>query len=203
MRNDHYPAGTVRHLLQTDLVSPQTKKVLQQRLDKPVVTEPAFFSKDEFATLQAVCKRLLPQPPKRKEQIDVAGILDTNFSEGNTSNGWRYDALPADDVSIKKGLQAIEQTAQSIYSKAFHEIDTSEQDIILIGVQQKKGSDEGWQNLPSHLFFEELLSSLVEIYYSHPIGKEEIGDVSFADTKGWHHIQLNQLESQEPNSNKE
>ncbi len=198
MRNDHYPQGTVRALLQTDLVTPQTKKVLQERLDKPVVTEPTFFTKEEFQTLQAVCKRLLPQPEERIEQIDLAGILDTNFSKGNTSNGWRYDAMPTDEEAAHQGLQAIETTSQSLYGKAFHKLETNQQDELLSHIQHKKIDIYIWKDVSSDLFFEELLSALAEIYYSHPVGKEDIGDVSFADTKGWHQIQINQTDEQEP-----
>jgi hypothetical protein len=52
--------------------------------------------------------------------------------------------------------------------------------------------------VPANKFFEELLASLAELYYSHPLAKEEIGEVAFADKKGWQQIGLNQLESHEP-----
>ncbi len=198
MRNDHYPSGTVQTLLQTDFVLPQTKEVLQKRLDTPIVIEPSFFSNEEFSTLQAVCKRLLPQPHNRKNQIDLAGILDTNCKENKTGNGWRYDVMPTDEEAYHQGLQAIEQSSRSLYGKAFQELSNNEQDELLQAVQQKTIEGKWWNNLPSNLFFEKLMASLVEIYYSHPIGKDEIGDASFADAKGWHLVQLNEREEREP-----
>ena len=206
MRNDFYPSGTVRTLLQTDLVLQQTKEVLEKRLNIPLVTEPSFFTPEEFITLQAVSNRLLPQPVDRKNHIDVAGIFDTCLKENRTENGWRYDAMPPDKEAFKKGFQAIEESSQSLYGKAFQKLEIEKQDAILYSVQQKDIKGKIWKVLPSHLFFAELMALLTEIYYSHPAGKDEIGDVSFADAKGWELIQLNQREAQEPkatNKNKE
>ncbi len=47
-------------------------------------------------------------------------------------------------------------------------------------------------------FFEELLAQIVEIYYSRPEAKEEIGEVAYADAKGWQKIGLNEMEIREP-----
>lgn len=198
MRNDHYSPGTVQDLLQTDFVSPQTKQTLQQRLDTPVAATPSFFTQEEFVTLQAICKRLLPQPEDRQNPIDLAGILDSNLKDGKASNGWRYDVMPSDEKAYHMGLQAIEKSSQSRYGKAFHTLGNDKQDQLLQAIQQKKEKGNEWEKIPSNLFFEELMASLAEIYYGHPIGKDEIGDVSFADTKGWQHIQLNEKESREP-----
>ena len=198
MRNDFYPQETVQQLLQTDLVTSQTKKVLQQRLQTPKITEPSFFTEAEFTTLQAVCNRLLPQPAHREQNVDFAGILDTNFKEGKTDNGWRYNAMPPDDKAFKLGLAAIEQTAVTQYGHSFHLITIQEEDSILSDVQAQKVMGDLWNDIPSHFFFKELLALLCEIYYSHPTGKNEIGDASMADANGWHRIQLNELEKAEP-----
>lgn len=198
MRNDHYPLGTVQNILQTDFVLPQTKEVLQQRLNTPVVIEPSFFTKEEFVTLQVLCNCLLPQPSDRKNEIDTAGIFDTNSKEGKTGNGWRYDSMPPDATAYKQGLQAIEQSAQSQYGKAFQHLEERQQHKLITAVQEGTVDNDLWKNIPSQLFFKEIFSLLAEIYFSHPVGKEEIGEVSFADAKGWHNIQLNEREIQEP-----
>ncbi len=198
MRNDFYPEGTAEKLLQTGFLSPQTKKVFVERLHTPVVSEPAFFTKPEFITLQAVSKRMLPQPKHRKQKIDLAGVFDTNYAKKKPGNGWRYNDMPPDEVAIKEGLKAIEASSQSRYGKAFDKLKESDQDELLQAVYEGKMKNAEWHNLPSDRFFEELFSSLVEIYYSHPFGRDEIGDVSYADTKGWHQIQLHEKEEREP-----
>lgn len=198
MRNDFYPEGTAEKLLMTDLISPQTKKVFEERLNTPVVIGPSFFSGEEFATLQAISKRMLPQPEERKQKIDLPGIFDTNFAKKKPGNGWRYDTMPPDEDAIKQGLQAVEINSKTLYGKAFEELSESAQDELLQSVHDGKSTGEEWKELPSDKFFEELFSSLVEIYYSHPAGRDEIGDVSYADTRGWHKIELNEREEKEP-----
>lgn len=198
MRNDYYPLGTVESLLQTDFVLPQTKQALSNRLNAPVVVTPSFFTGEEFTTLKAVCERILPQPQDRQNKIDLAGIVDTNLHNNKIANGWRYDEMPPDEKAYRMGLQAIEQSAQKLYSKAFRDLEDNEKDELLQAVQQGEIKGEEWQGLPPRLFFEELMASLVEIYYSHPTGKDEIGDASFADAKGWDLVQLNEREKREP-----
>ena len=198
MRNDFYPEGTAERLLQTDFISPQTKRVFEERLNTPVVSEPSFFSKEEFETLQAVANRMLPQPENRKQKIDITGILDTNFAKHKPGNGWRYDTMPPDEEAMKRGLQATKISSQSRFGKGFHVLQEDEQIDLLQAIHNGEAEEKEWKGLPSDKFFEELFSSLVEIYYSHPIGRDEIGDTSYADTKGWYHIKQNEREDREP-----
>ncbi len=43
MTNDHYPTGSVRALLQTDLVKPNTQAVLKDRFQKEKRIVPVFL----------------------------------------------------------------------------------------------------------------------------------------------------------------
>ncbi len=43
MRNDHYPAGFVRALLNTDSVTPQTRDILIERIERKKLIVPVFF----------------------------------------------------------------------------------------------------------------------------------------------------------------
>lgn len=195
IQHSDYTPGTITKLLETDFVLPQTKKVLQQRLEKKMVDKPTFFSEEAFEVVKAVCNRLIPQ--KDHVYIDLAGILDTHLSENN-GNGWRYNAMPPDQESFEKGVKGIDDAAEASFKKRFTALDEIQQDEILTAVQNGNVAGAVWQRVPANLFFEELLSRLVEIYYSHPLAKDTIGDVSFADAKGWQHIQLNEKEEQEP-----
>jgi gluconate 2-dehydrogenase gamma chain len=195
MQQINYPSGTVRALLQTDLVLPQTKEVLQQRLSQPPVTKPRFFSSSAFEILKAVCNRLIPQT--EHAPIDLAGLLDASLAQ-NRGNGWRYNAMPPDQESFRLGIDGIEEAAQVLNGSCFIALSAAEQDEVLLAVQNGNVAGKAWQNQPSNLFFVELLSRLVEHYYGHPLAKESIGEVAFADAKGWQHIQLNEHEPQEP-----
>ncbi len=75
MRNDHYPSGSVRKLLKTDLVKPPTHTVLKDRLERDKTITPVFFDIKTFDILSSVCMRLIPQED-RLDKIDLPGLLD-------------------------------------------------------------------------------------------------------------------------------
>ncbi len=196
MRNDHYPQGTVEALLPTGLVTAATRRALEERLQKPVVTTPRFFNERLFITVRAVCDRLLPQPDSERK-VDLAGGLDTLLADGK-GNGWRYDLLPADEETFVKGLTGIDETATFIFGNDFYLLPIIQQDAVLVSIQSGTATDPTWEIIAPALFFEELLAAIVELYYSHPYAKEEIGEVAMADAKGWQKIGLNELEAHEP-----
>lgn len=196
MRNDTYPQGTVSALLDTDLVTSETRDVLQERLERKEIIKPSFFDNETFITLRAVCNRLIPQSNPKKA-VDVAGCLDSILAEGK-GNGWRYNELPPDDKAYLTGLYGINETSKIMFRTAFKLLDEAKQDDVLHSIQDNTASGKTWETMPAHLFFEELLAAIVEIYYSHPYAKEEIGEVAMADAKGWQKIGLNELEAHEP-----
>ncbi len=85
-----------------------------------------------------------------------------------------------------------------MYNEKFIDLTEAGQDEVLVKVQSGNAAGKTWKQMPSRLFFEELLTLLTELYYSHPLAKEEIGEVAFADGKGWQNIGLNEHEAHEP-----
>jgi gluconate 2-dehydrogenase gamma chain len=191
----HYPTGTVRALLSTTLVTPNTREVLEERLNQPV-TAPRFFATDAFATLRAVCARLIPQHDHH-EPIDLAGAIDQRLAE-NKTDGWRYDDMPPDADAYTQGLQGLDESARLTFGVAFVDLTSEQQDQMLSMVQRGGAPGEIWKTIPQQRFFEELLAETCECYYSHPIAQEEIGYVGMADANGWQRIGLNELETHEP-----
>lgn len=196
MRNDHYPVGTVSALLHTDLVKPNTMEVLLDRLDKKHSVVPRFFDEKSFQVLHALCTCLIPQA-NRLQAIDLPGLLEEHLISG-AGKGWRYNEMPPDKITFSRGLYGINETSESIYQREFTLLDHSEQDIVIKEIQSGVAEGKTWDQISPVRFFDELLALLTELYYSHPIAKEEIGEVSFADGKGWQRIGLNQLEAHEP-----
>ncbi|MBA3648703.1 MAG: gluconate 2-dehydrogenase subunit 3 family protein [Chitinophagales bacterium] len=196
MRNDFYPPGSVRALLNTDSVTPQTRDILNGRLQKKEIINPCFFNKEMFVTLRHICERLIPQP-NRLHKVDLPGFLDEMLFKGE-GNGWRYNQMPPDNEAFIKGMQGIEETSKLMFDAPFILLDITNQDKVLHSIQKDLAPGKTWQTIPSNLFFEELLAQLVEIYYSHPQAKEEIGEVAMADANGWQKIGLNELEPREP-----
>ena len=201
MRNDYYPQGTVLALMQTDKITSATRSALQTRIEQKHITEPKFFDAEIFLTLHAVCSRLIPQT-EQERMVDLAGCLDGILAEGK-GNGWRYDAMPADGKAFTIGLYGINKTSVTMFGESFHLLTAKEQDEVLTSIQSGSATGITWHVIPANLFFEELLAAIVELYYSHPYAKEQIGEVAMADAKGWQKIGLNELEAHEPETLKE
>ena len=191
-----YPAGSVRELIESDLVTLSTRNVLQARLQTADVIEPRFFDPVAFKTLRAVCDRLLAQP-ERPHLIDVCGTLDTRLARGE-GDGWRFADMPPDADAHRNGLVGIEQVAMSIFGRAFTQLNEAEQDDVLRAIQHGTASTPVWVEMNSRRYFEELLAAVVDIYYAHPLASEEIGYAGMADAHGWQAIGLGQHEAHEP-----
>lgn len=171
--------------------------MLTERLNTPP-RQPTFFSTEEFALLQAICDRLIPQDDQL-QRIDVAGGIDKRLTD-HKSDGWRYNTMPADQEAYRLGLKGMEETANLLFEQSFLELPYEQQDEVLKALQAKEAPGNTWQTLAADRFFEELLAEAVENYYSHPIAQEEIGYVGMADVPTWQKIGLNQLENREPRS---
>ncbi|GAB4016774.1 hypothetical protein GCM10028808_46260 [Spirosoma migulaei] len=191
----HYPEGTVRSLLNTNQVTKATRQALTERLTAPAY-QPQFFSASEFALLQAICDRLLPQEADDKP-IDIAGGIDKRLFQ-NESDGWRYDTMPADGDAYKLGLAGVDETAQLFFQQSFQQLAGSQQDDVLLTIQRVVAPGKTWEHLPAGRFFEELLTEATHIYYSHPLAQDAIGYVGMADVPTWQRIGLNELEDREP-----
>lgn len=191
-----YPAGTVRALLETDHVSDATRAALSERLARRAVGLPSFLAQSEFATLRAVCDRLVPQPD-RAEPIDIAGEIDRRLASG-TTDGWRYDVLPADGNMYRAFLNGLDAMAIQRGGSDFLGLDESVQDEILAMVQRGNVTGEPWKQLPVEKCFEEVLAEAAETYYAHPLAQEEIGYVGMADLPAWRRIGLDEGDEREP-----
>ncbi|HEY9402684.1 MAG TPA: gluconate 2-dehydrogenase subunit 3 family protein [Pyrinomonadaceae bacterium] len=201
MTHKTYPRGTVRALVETDFVTPATRAVLKSRLvpdDAPplAVSKPRFFDAEAFDILRAACARLIPQAD-RPRPVDLAGALDERLAEGKC-DGWRYSQMPPDGEAHRLGLRGLNESAQAMFDLAFHVLDASNQDEVLLAVQRNEAPGRTWKTIPAGRFFEELLAELTECFYSDPLTLEEIGYVGFADAHGWNAIGLNELEAHEP-----
>ena len=191
-----YPAGTVRTLLKSDLVTPRTRAVLAARLDLAPKAAPQVLDEAAFATLRAMCVLLIPQPG-RENPVDLAGAVDDRLARGD-GNGWRYAAMPPDDEAYRLGLRGVDECAHALFGAAFVALDTGRQEEVLHAVQRGEAAGESWHKAPAVRFFEELMAELVESYYSHPEAMDEIGYAGFADAHGWQDIGLDRLAPHEP-----
>jgi hypothetical protein len=198
MQPSHYPPGTVRALLETDLLTPATRAVIQARLEPRPAAEPHFFDSQTFQTLRAVCDRLIPQAD-RSDPVDLAAALDERLADG-ACDGWRYASMPPDEDAYVRGLHGVNEAAQARFGADFAALDEAHQDRVLVAVQRGEAQGATWDTVPAERFFEELLAELCECYYSDPLTQEEIGYVGMADAHGWQAIGLNQRAAHEPHA---
>ncbi|MBC6608679.1 gluconate 2-dehydrogenase subunit 3 family protein [Hymenobacter sp. BT188] len=196
MTSPHYPDGTVRALLDTELVTEATRTALQARLDAPPY-EPQFLEPATYDLLRAVAACLFPQPDRPDAPIELAPGVDQRLAEGR-SDGWRYDIMPPDREAYRMGLGGINQTSHALFQQEFRALTPDEQASVLQLLQEGKAPGEAWETVPSDRFFEEMLAELTELYYAHPLAQEEIGYVGMADATGWNRLGLNDLEPREP-----
>ncbi|MBA2501637.1 MAG: gluconate 2-dehydrogenase subunit 3 family protein, partial [Pyrinomonadaceae bacterium] len=140
-----YLPGTVRALLETDLVTEPTRKALRARLDDDDCYVLRFFDEASFLTLRAVCARLLPQP-ERTPEINVAVCIDRRLAE-NTSDGWRYNTMPPDKDAYRRGLQGLDESARELYGSGFITLDADRQDEVLRLVQRGEVASQTWRTL--------------------------------------------------------
>ncbi len=166
----------------------QTRAVLSRRLKE--TPKRRFFSEAQWATLQAVCDRAIPQP-ERAEPIPIAPWIDENLAEGGT-NGTRYASLPPTPDCWRRGLEAIDSEAQQRFHRPFARLDPAEQDLVLRSMDEEKTQSPAWEGIPSRAFMRKvLLPEIVGIYYAHPAAWSEIGFGGPAAPRGYVRLPAN------------
>lgn len=195
MRDDHYPAGTVRALLETDFVTMPTAAALKRRLE-PVAVHDDLLDESGFALLAAICERLIPQGD-RAEPIDIAARLHRQIATGG-GDGWRYATLPQDEAAWRAGVTGVDESARALAGRGFVELGDDERDAVLVAVQRGTAAGATWSSLDPKRWFEELLAATCEVYYSHPLAQEEIGYVGMADGHGWDQVGIGARAAHEP-----
>jgi hypothetical protein len=191
----YYPPGTVRGLIESDLVTPPTRRALRDRLHRRPAA-PRFFEPHAFAVIAAACARLIPQP-ERERPIDLPGLLDERLA-GGEGDGWRYARMPADPDMHARGATGLDQTAHERFGCGFSQALSAERDAVLSAVQSGTAEGEIWREMDAACYFEELLALLVDIYYADPLALEEIGYAGMADGHGWQAIGLDERDAHEP-----
>jgi choline dehydrogenase-like flavoprotein len=204
-----YPRGVVHALINSDLMTPPTRQVMEARLQiseqaQKASPAPAYFNISDFSLLEAVCGCLLAlEPDETPSAREIASTIDLRLAEGK-GNGWRYDRLPTDGEAYRLGLTGLNEAAiKAKGGSGFASLAVDDQEAILRAVCAGADGLPGdiWKTIDPKRFFEELLAEVVEIYYSHPLSQEEIGYVGMADARGWKRFGLNFLESWEPQPN--
>jgi hypothetical protein len=190
-----YPPGTVRALIESDLVTPPTRRASAGDAAE-ASSHAALLRAARIRRGRAACDRLIPQPD-RAPPVDLAGELDARLADG-AGDGWRYARMPSDPQMHAMGVAGLDQTAHAMFGNGLASLLDEERDAVLGAVQSGTAAGQVWAEMDSACYFEELLALIVDIYYAHPLALEEIGYVGMADAHGWQAIGLNEREAHEP-----
>ncbi|MBW4092296.1 MAG: gluconate 2-dehydrogenase subunit 3 family protein [Proteobacteria bacterium] len=180
-----YDVANKRDTLSWDAV---TRTAINRRLAVP--HEPRFLAPPQWRTLDALCRRILPQPADRPP-IPLAALLDATLCAGGTQ-GFRVHPLPHDPDAWKHGLDALDAEAREQFGAAFCELAEDTQDSLLVQAQNGKLHNPAWDPMTAQLFFEKrILVDIPAMYYSHPTAWNEIGFGGPASPRGYVRMELN------------
>jgi len=179
--SDRFPGYDVLAKRQSPSWNEKTRQVIDARLALP--REPRFLTADEFRTLDAVCGRIVPQPPNRPP-VPLAAMVDAKLYD-NSGDGYRDHRLPPLREAWRHGLGGIEAEARRRHNVDFSRLDSPEQDALL-GAVQEGNIAAGWSGMPPAVFFaKRLLPDILSAYYSHPTAWNEIGFGGPASPRGY------------------
>lgn len=181
-RRGRYPGYDVLDKRNTPSWNEQTRRVIDQRLAVP--REPRFFTPHEFATVDAIAARIVPQPNDRAP-IPVAALIDAKLHT-DKSDGYRQAGMPREREAWQRGLRALNAEACRAHGVAFIRLHAAEQDALLQQAEQGELKDESWGGMPCKTFFKQRMAKdVVYAYYSHPTAWNEIGFGGPASPRGY------------------
>ena len=93
----------------------KTREVIDARL--ATGPRPAFFSCDEWKTLEALCDRVMPQPEGRPH-APLAAYVDRQLLEGRTK-GYRFAGMPQPGEAWKRALAALDEASLRGHGRPF------------------------------------------------------------------------------------
>lgn len=153
----------------------QTREVVRKRLEE--IPPIRFFTDEEARLLDAVAERIAPQPDRSEaDGVPIVPWIDEKLYE-DKRDGYRYEEMPPQRDAWRLGLKGINETAQALFEeKQFVDLDPLSQDVVLTHIARGEPAGATWKSLPASRFFRDVLcSTIVKIYYSHPLAWNEIG----------------------------
>ena len=136
-----YPGYDVLAKRDTPSWDAVTRDVIERRLAVP--QEPRFFSFEEWAVADAVCRRILPQPADRPP-VPLAALLDAKLL-ADVGDGFREPDMPYMREAWKQGIAAIEAECRTRHGRGFTALDPAEQDALLGMMHRGELSDPAWR----------------------------------------------------------
>jgi hypothetical protein len=159
-----------------------TRGVLAHRLD--AVPPRRWLTADEWALLDAINARLLPQP-EREKPIPITPWIDAMLIE-DRGEGYRLPDTPPLRDAWRQGLAAVDDEARRLHDLPFVKLDAAARDAVLQVLADGRATSPRWQGLGAkHFFIDYLLKTAAGFYYAHPAAWNEIGFGGPANPRGY------------------
>ena len=173
----------------------KTREVIDARL--AVEPRPAFFSDDEWKTLEALCGRVMPQLEGRPP-APLAAYVDRQLLRGKTK-GYRFTDMPQPGEAWKRALAALDEVAQRNHGRQFALLTESDQVAMLTQMAEGSFEAEAMRGMPSKTFWtSHVIHDVVGAYYAHPSAWSEIGWGGPASPRGYVRLDLDERDAWEP-----
>lgn len=178
-----YPDYDVLAKRDTPSWDAKTREVIEQRLATPGL--PRFFSAEEWAVADALCRRILPQT-NETDAVSLVALLDAKLFADH-GDGFREASMPYMRDAWRQGLAAIDGEAKARYDgRGFAILTDGERDGLLRCMQAGEVSGDRWSGLDAKAFFERrILVDVPALFYSHPKAWNEIGFGGPASPRGY------------------
>jgi gluconate 2-dehydrogenase subunit 3-like protein len=180
--DERYPGYDVLAKRRTPSWDETTRQAIHQRL--AVHRGPRFFTAEEWRTLRAVCRRIVPEPPGRTP-VPTPAYVDEKLFRG-LLDGYRNAGLPPQGEAWRRGLAALDAEAEATSKRRFYQLEPGEQDGLLSAMQAGRLKDPAWGDMACELFFSQrLLTDITRAYYAHPAAWSDIGFGGPASPRGY------------------
>ena len=185
---DRFPGYDVLAKRHTPSWNQQTRHAIDERLALP--RGPRFFTAEEYATVEALAARIVPQPrpgdrPQGQTPIPVAALVDYKLHL-DKQDGYRQAGMPREREAWRQGLAAIDAEARGAHGAAFRALPAAAQDALIKAMQEGALKDPAWGSIPPKVFFgQRMARDIVFAYYSHPTAWNEIGWGGPASPRGY------------------
>ncbi|MET3552854.1 gluconate 2-dehydrogenase subunit 3 family protein [Burkholderia sp. 567] len=172
-----------------------TRRAIDARL-RVAAAAPRHLDAERFATLTALCARIVPQPHGGVGVgvVPTAALLDARLAS-DEGDGYRDARLPPLRAAWQIGLAALDAMARHAHDRPFASLDGNDADALLHTVQQGRIDpkvESAWAGMDPRTFFaKRVLMDLCGAYYSHPFAWNEIGFGGPASPRGYVRMDFN------------
>lgn len=193
MAGSRYPAFDVTQ--HADAWDDHTRSIVLRRL-KPSAA-PSHLSGDEAEILENAVRHLLGES---REQLTAFVVAHFDQKLGaKIGEAQRKTTVPPFADLLRQGLAAIDALGSARHGRGFAECSPPEQRTILADLASGNAeSIPELAGLPQKELFQQLLSTAVEAYASHPVLWSEIGYAGPAYPRGYYRIERGLTDPWEP-----